>query len=249
MPDLYTLGTGAVISDPDRTTTMLAVRNDRATILVDCGGDVVPRLAAVGLDPVGLDALLVTHEHADHVTGFPLLMERLWLMGRREPLPVYGIASAITQVQRVHDAFDTSDWNDYPGFTPHEIALQPHAPVLERGGWRVTASPGTHAVPVVGLRFEDQATGHALCYSSDTAPTSAITDLARETQLLVHEASGAGPVHTSAEQAAVMANEANAERLLLVHVPPHDVIAGDLDAARRLRPDVEVASELGTYPF
>ncbi len=249
MPDLYTLGTGAVVSDPDRTTTMLAISNDRATLLVDCGGDVAPRLQSVGLDPVGLGALIVTHEHADHVAGFPLLMERLWLMGRREPLPVYGIAPAIAQVQRVHDAFDTSDWVDYPGFTLHEIALQPTAPVLDGAGWHVTASPGTHAVPVVGLRFEDATSGHALCYSSDTAPNATITDLARGAQLLVHEASGSGPVHTSAEQAAIIAKEAKVERLLLVHVPPRDMLAADLDAARVVRPDVEVACELGRYPF
>jgi len=249
MPTAYTLGTGAVVSDPNRTTTMLAVQNERSTLLVDCGGDVAPRLQAVGLDPVSIDALIVTHEHADHVAGFPLLMERLWLMGRRTPLPVYGIAPAIAQARRVHDAFDTSDWVDYPGFTLHEIDLAPRAAVLDDGGWRVTASPGTHAVPVVGLRLDDEASHHALAYSSDTAPSEAIRDLAHGAQLLIHEASGTGPVHTSAEQAAHLANDANVGRLLLVHVPPHDVLAPDLDAARILRPDVQVAAELGHYPF
>src|SRR4051794_752484 len=85
MATLHLLGTGAALSEPHRTTTMLAIDDSVSAVVVDCGGDVVQRLLAAGI-PVGrISALIVTHEHPDHVGGFALLMERLWLAGRRHP--------------------------------------------------------------------------------------------------------------------------------------------------------------------
>lgn len=247
MPTVHLLGTGSVVSDPSRTTTMMALDNGRGVLLVDCGGDVIPRLAATGVDPTGLAALIVTHEHADHVGGFPLAMERLWLLGRREPLPVHGIPPALEQVRRIHDAFDVGDWDGYPGWTPRPFAHEPGAPVLESHGWRVTAAPGRHAVPVVGLRFEDLASGRVIVYGGDTAPEPAIAELARGCDLLLHEATGEGPVHSSAAQAAAVARDAGAARVVLVHLPTAEVLARELPAARAIRSDLEVGEELARY--
>jgi len=249
MPTVHLLGTGAVVSDPHRTTTMLALDNGHGVLLVDCGGDAVPRLQAVGLDPTAVAALIVTHEHADHVAGFPLLMERIWLMGRREPLAVHAIAPALAQVRRSHDAFDVSGFVGYPGWRGMEIAQEAGATVLEDHGWRVTAAPGRHAVPVVGLRFEDLETGRVVTYSGDTAVTSDIVELARGADLLLHEATGPGPVHASAEEAAQIACDAGVGRLVLVHLPPASELELYLAAARALRPDVELGEELGSYRF
>ena len=226
---------------------MLALDNGRSTILVDCGGDAVPAMQAVGLEPTELSALIVTHEHADHVAGFPLLMERIWLMGRRDPLHVYGIEPALAQARRAHDAFDVTGFDGYGGFEPHEIALEPGAAVFDRGGWTVTAAPGTHAVPVVGLRFEDAASGRVVVYSADTAPSPAIVDLARGADLLIHEATGSGPVHASAAEAAEVAREAGCRKLLLVHLPPEHELTPELPAARALRPDLMVGEERRSY--
>lgn len=248
MATLHLLGTGAVATDAHRTTTMLAVETERGVIAVDCGGDVVQRLKAHGLDPLKLDALLVTHEHADHVGGFPLMMERLWVLGRREPLHVYGIAPALEQVRRVHDAFDTASWEGYPGWIAHEIAQEPGTLVLEDFGLRVTATPGTHAVPVVALRFDTDA-GGALTYSCDTAPNAAVARLARGSQVLVHEATGDGPIHSSALQAARTANEVGAARLVLVHLPVQSVLDRDLPGARAEHPDVHVSEDGERLPF
>lgn len=52
----------------------------RTRILVDAGlsyRELARRLAAIGEDPAALDAVLVTHEHSDHVSGLPVLMRRL----------------------------------------------------------------------------------------------------------------------------------------------------------------------------
>ena len=87
---LHLLGTGAVRTDPHRTTTMLAFEEANAVFLVDCGGDAVQRMMQAGLDPAAIEAVILTHEHPDHISGFALLIEKLWLLGRRDPIHVYG---------------------------------------------------------------------------------------------------------------------------------------------------------------
>jgi ribonuclease Z len=241
MARLHLLGTGAALADASRTTTMLALEGRDGTVLIDCGGDAVQRLLAHGLDLHALRALIVTHEHADHVAGVPLLMERLWLAGRREPLPVYGIASAVAQARRSHDAFDTASWPEYPGVRYVEIPYEPHAPVMTTPEWRITASPGIHSVPSIGLRIEDRRGGGVCAYSGDTAYAEAIVELARGADLLVHEAGTEAKMHTLPTEAARVALSAGAPRLVLVHIPPG--LDGMLHAARGLFPDLEVGED------
>lgn len=229
---------------------MLAVETGGSVLVVDCGGDVVQRLMASAVDLTRVQALIVTHEHADHVSGFPLMMERLWLAGRRDPLPVYGIAPAISQARRIHDAFDTSSWPDYPAIHYHEVAHETGAPVLEDDDWRVVASPGDHAVPVIALHFFDKHGGGELTYSCDTQYSTEVVRLAEGGDLLVHEATGSGPGHSSADEAARVASEAGAKRLVLVHLPPEAQLdEDDLEQARRIFAATEKGVEGGKYGF
>lgn len=250
MATLYLLGTGAALSDPHRTTTMLAVENEKGIVLVDCGGDAVQRLMQAGGDPRRVVGLIVTHEHADHVSGFPLLMEKLWLAGRRSPLDVYGIRPAIEQARRVHDSFDTSAWPGYPGARYHEVALMPGSPVMNRDGWCIVATPGKHAVPSVGLRFREEESGAVLAFSCDTAYHEPIARLAQGASILVHEATGSGPGHSSAGEAAAIAARAGVDRLLLVHLPSEEQLGeAELAEARETFPGLAKGEEGGTYSF
>ncbi len=240
---LHVLGSGAAYSDGRRTTTMLALDGSEGIVLVDCGGDVVQRLLAQGMDPLRIRKLIVTHEHADHVGGLPLLMERLWMAGRRDPLPVYGIEPAIDQAQRLHDVFHTADWPDYPGIRTHLVAYEEDALVFDCVDWRITATPGIHSVPAVGLRVTC-ASGTVVAFSGDTAYTPAITRMAGGADLLLHEASGSSAMHASAEEAAKVASEAGVGRLVLVHLPPvFDECSQDLRAARKVFPELTVGAD------
>ena len=56
------------------------VASARTRILVDAGlscRELMRRMQQVGEDPEKLDAILITHEHADHVSGLPVLARRL----------------------------------------------------------------------------------------------------------------------------------------------------------------------------
>jgi len=56
------------------------VRSERAAILVDAGlscRETCRRMAQVGLDAAALSAIVITHEHSDHVNGLPMLAKKL----------------------------------------------------------------------------------------------------------------------------------------------------------------------------
>ena len=254
MPALHLLGTGAALSDPHRTTTMLAVTDDDSpqnTLLVDCGGDVLQRLQACGPSIDSVSGLIVTHAHMDHTSGFPLFMEKIWLDGRDRPIPVCGIEPALAQVQRLWDAFEPvhEGWDDIPPIDWHEVRHKRDARVWTQAPWTVTAAPVDHGdMPNVGLRFEHNPTDRVIAYSCDTAPTSSVVHLARDADVLVHEANGVGDNHSTAAGAAEVAAEADVDRLLLVHLPPGDKSEA-LREARSIFPHTDLGEELGTYPF
>lgn len=61
------------------------VSSSHTRVLVDAGlscRELMKRMAAMGEDPYSLDAILITHEHADHVAGLPV-------MARKLGIPVY----------------------------------------------------------------------------------------------------------------------------------------------------------------
>jgi len=247
LPFLHLLGTGAALSTPDRTTTMLAFE-DASVVVVDCGGDVVQRLLAAGIEPERIGCLILTHEHPDHVSGFPLFMEKLWLAGRRNPIPVCGPASALRVAGSLFDVFDTSGWKGLPEIDWVTVPLIEGTSVWEDARWRVTASPGTHGVPVIGLRVEDSRAGGVVVYSSDTERSDSIMRLAENADILVHECTGEMRGHTSARLAAEVARESGVRRLILVHVPP-SLDEAEMDRARRVFQPIELGRDGDRFDF
>lgn len=248
MAILHLLGTGAGFSGGDRTTTMLAFATPGSVLVVDCGGDVVHRLLASGVALDQIEAMIVTHEHPDHVGGFPLFMEKIWLSGRRRPIPVYGPEAALSQARRTFESFNTSSWKGMPEIQWHSVPLEEGATVLEDEHWRVSAAPGIHSVPVIGLRVESRETGRIVAYSCDTERSDAIARLASGANILVHEGTGGFSSHASMQDAADIAVGAGVEQLILVHLPP-EIPAADLEAARQRFPAVELGADGAHYPF
>jgi ribonuclease Z len=248
MAVLHLLGSGAPFPNARRTMTMLAFEAGGSAVVVDCGGDVVHALAAAGIGVDQVDALVVTHEHPDHVGAFPLFMELAWLGGRRRPLDVYGIEPAIAQARRCFDAFPSGGWKQEPPVRWHTVEHREGAVVLQTERWRVTAAPGTHSVPVVGLRVDDRVGGGTAAYSCDTEPSPAIERLAKGVGILVHEGTGEGKGHTSMQDAARLAERAGAGRLVLAHLPP-ETDESHLAEARSIFPRTELGEDGARYDF
>ncbi len=248
MTRLHLLGTGAPASDPHRTTTMLSISDKFGSVLIDCGGDALQRAMMVGIEVGDIKTMILTHEHPDHVGGWPLFLEKIWLHGQTPSFSVYGPAPALEQARKNFAAYDTSNWAGLPDVAWRAVPLDPKSHFLTIGPLRFSSTPTTHAVPCVAIRVDNTATGGSMCYSADTTPSDDVAELATGCHILVHEASGDNPVHSSAEDAARIARRAGCKRLILVHLPM-GMTDDDLGDARAIFPDVSLGEELGEYTF
>lgn len=90
MLDICLLGTGGTLPLVNRWLTSLMVRYQGHAVLVDCGEgtQIAAQKAGLSLKPV--DKILLTHLHADHVSGLPGLLLTMGNMGRTEDLSIIG---------------------------------------------------------------------------------------------------------------------------------------------------------------
>lgn len=124
------------------------------------------------------------------------------------------------------------------------------ATIATGADFELTATPGMHHVPVIGVRARDLNGGGVVVFGADGEPSPGIQALAQGADWLVHEATGAFGGHSTAEAAAELARTAGVRKLLLVHLASS---ANDLDTHRRAAAaifgDVILASDLDRYEF
>jgi ribonuclease Z len=229
------LGSSGAVPTGARDTTALVVRAGRTTCLVDVGGSPVQKLRRVGVDPVGLTAVVVTHTHPDHVYGLPALVQCLLILGRRAPLPVYCRREHVALIEQLLGLFGLREEALEIPIVP--VEPREGVPVLATPELAVTASPNVHGrMPNLAIRL-DGARG-SLVYSSDTRPCAEVERLARGATALVHEATFARPNpaewHSTAREAGMVARAAGVSRLYLAHVgyTVHGALRGHVAAAR-----------------
>lgn len=229
---------------------MLAAESSGSVVLIDCGSDPVERLLSAGVDPREIDLLILTHAHPDHVCGFPLLMQKLWLAKRSRPLEVLGPREALDTARRLFEVFDTSGWDGLPELRWHEADSAPRESAWTGEEWAIDTTPAKHGRrPTIALQMRPvRSSGGTAVYSADTEYSQGIVELARGARLLVHEATGEFPGHSTAEQAARVAAAAGVDHLVLVHLPPEpDPV--DLAEAQRIFPAVETGEDGSVYTF
>jgi ribonuclease Z len=219
MTRVVILGSSNSISSDMHDNTHMVIIGKERTVLVDCVSSPVQRLEKAGVDPMELTDLVATHFHPDHVSGIPLLLLDMWLMGRHKPLDIHGLQHTL---DRLESTMGFYGWKEWPGFFPvafHRLPAEEMTPVMECSEFRLFSSPVHHFIPTIGLRLEVLASGKSMAYSCDTEPCPEVVRLAAGVDVLLHEASGEGPGHSSASQAGEAASEAEVAKLLLIHYP------------------------------
>jgi phosphoribosyl 1,2-cyclic phosphate phosphodiesterase len=220
----------AVCRSPDprdtRTRVGAVVESSGGTrLLLDTPPELRMQLIANSIDRV--DAVLFTHEHADHTHGLDDI--RAISMRRDGPLPMYGSAETIRSLQQKFQYVFDENMKPMPGTMKPEgqtIMLDDDVPVTI-GDMQV------HPFAVPHGRFKVTAYRIGpLGYVTDakTVPPSAI-DTLRGVKVLVLNAlfRTAHPTHLSIPEAIAVAREVQAERTYLTHLT-HDNFHADLEA-------------------
>jgi len=239
------------VPSPSQENTYFALVGQLSVLLIDCAGSPYRRLLKARIDPARISALIITHFHPDHVYGLPSFLLSSWLAGKKTPLDIHGPEAAIERAEQMMELYSYGSWRGMFPLQYHAIALTAGAAVLSDEDFEVTAAPGAHFIPAVGLRVRDRDTGAVFAYSSDTEPTSQIEELARGARLLIHEATGEGPGHSSAEQAGIVAQRAGVQQLALIHydpavTPPRQMLR---DARRHFGGHVSLARDFRRFEW
>jgi ribonuclease Z len=252
--EITLLGTGSPLPSADRAGPATLVRAGGATMLFDCGRGVVMRLAAAGVLPIGLSAVLLTHLHSDHITDLNDIVTTHWVMAPGPtPLRVIGPPGTQGVVDGVM-AMLASD---------QEYRLAHHADLTQRPLIDVTeVEPGAEfeladvalsvhrtdhrpVTPTVGYRIAHD--GKVAAIAGDTVPCTGLDEMCRDADLYVQTVIRSELVqaipnarlqdildyHSSVEQAAQTAARAGVKTLVLTHyVPPMQ--PGDEEAWKAL---------------
>ncbi|MGB9902574.1 MBL fold metallo-hydrolase, partial [Methanothrix sp.] len=75
------LGTGAGIPQADRAQASILLHDDDL-LLIDCGAGALFRLGELGLSPLEIETVLLTHLHLDHVSDLLPLAKARYLLGK-----------------------------------------------------------------------------------------------------------------------------------------------------------------------
>ncbi len=219
--------------DPrDRRSRCAAlVEADGTTLLIDTPPEL--RLQLIGARVAQIDAVLYTHEHADHVAGIDDL--RALSLRRRAPIPLYGAAATLEYLrERYRYIFDAAPLP--PGTSKPRLSLAALVPrvVTQIGSLEVLPFRFEHgSTPVLGFRIG--ALGYVTDVKRVVEPELAAL---RGVAVLVLNALWwrPHPTHLSIPEAIEVARAVGAERTILTHLS-HET--GHAELAARLPAGIE----------
>jgi ribonuclease BN (tRNA processing enzyme) len=212
---LTVLGCAGSFPSADSPCSSYLVEAGGFRLLIDLGnGALGPLQRYAGL--YDIDAVLLTHLHPDHwIDLCQYLVARKYARhGTLPPLPVYGPAGTADRLAAAYGEPDAADGVfEFRTLTEGSFDLGP---------LRITTCLVNHPVETYGVRVEHD--GRALVYSSDTAESPALVDLATGADSFLCEASflaGRDTVpdlHLTGRGAGEHATRAGVGRLLLTHL-------------------------------
>ncbi len=204
------LGVGEAF-DEDHTNISMVLETDTVDILLDCGYSVPHAYWNHGAD---VDAIWVSHAHADHYYGLGPLLTRMKEEGRQRPVHILTRGCIKASLERgIEQA--------YPGAlddAPYAIEYRVFEDDLVFDGLEIAIAPTVHAVPNKAIRIEGEST---VCYSGDGEITDASAALFHGADFLVHEAytvEEAVENHSCIADVAELKQEQDVDRAAVVHI-------------------------------
>ena len=148
MIDLLLLGNGAMVPLPSRPLSALQMRVNGSLVLFDCGEGTQVQMRKFHWGFRNLDAICLSHLHADHVAGLPGLFHTVANAGRTDPMHVYGPTGTIAVVQGLRVI---AEWLPFD-MVIHELDDGDTFDVLP--GVRASVRLGDHRIPCLGWRID-----------------------------------------------------------------------------------------------
>jgi ribonuclease Z len=235
-PSIQFLGVGEACDHRHGNTSVL-LDSESGQLLCDCGFTVPHRLFAQLTDPERLDGVWISHFHGDHFFGTPLLLLRLWDMGRTKELTFIGQPGIRHVIEQALNLV-------YPGFAqrltyPLRFVVSEDQHPISFCGLTLEALKTEHGQRNQGLLITVQ--GRKIYYSGDGRPTTQLHSRLRHADLIIHESFRLSEDihnHSSISGCLELATATQAKRFALTH----------LERSTRLLQATQIKTLLADYP-
>jgi len=229
---LTVLGKSPSWQDAGGACSGYLVEDEDTVLLVDCGNGVFSKLRQFR-DYVDVDAVVISHLHADHFLDLVPYAYALTYAPRQQPVPVHTWAGtdnparpklyvppgAQEVFRRVVGAWGNEDLIE----NAFELECYEESSVLEIGPIRINFQVVPHFTETYAMRLESSNGGGRIIYGADSRPTGDLTEFARDCDLLIIEATLPRPERTGVRghltpgEAGKHGRDAGVKRLLLTH--------------------------------
>ncbi|MFB6267271.1 MAG: MBL fold metallo-hydrolase [Halodesulfurarchaeum sp.] len=213
MPTGDRMQSGVLVEDQDQDEGQDQDEDKARRVLVDVGSGALHRLAKTTAGYEGVETVLLTHHHLDHVSDLLPLMKARWLAGE-ETLTVVGptgTSALVEELLSVHEYME-----DRLALTTRDV----EAGSFEVGGFAVEAMETRHSMPCLAYRFEDR-----LTLSGDSEAFDDLVAFAAAGDVLIHDCSFPDEVdvsnHPTPSTLGNVLSGHDFETVYLTHLYPH----------------------------
>jgi ribonuclease BN (tRNA processing enzyme) len=223
MPRVIALGGASAAPNPGQGCSGYLIEEGATKIVLDLGPDTLAELLR-HTDLSALSGIVITHLHVDHVLDLVALWWG-WLhrpVQLPSPIPLWLPPDGAEALRRVLSTLGRSDDVDRFFGEICDVSEYRSNDTIDVGGARVSFAPTVHYVPCWAVRVE--LNDSSVAYTADTGPAADLTPVAREAGLLIAEAmlvddfdEAANRGSSTPLEAATLARDAHAQRLMLTH--------------------------------
>jgi len=257
------LGKSPSYTDAGGACSGYLIEEGDAALLLDCGNGVFAKLRQF-VDYVAVDAVVISHMHADHILDLVPFAYALVYAPRQQPVPVdrwpgtaaparpvlHAPSGARAKFRRLVGTWGPEDLIE-KAFDLREYAADE---VLAVGSLRVRFHPVPHFTATNAVEVSSAGGGGRLTYGADHRPTEELVAFAQDTDLLLIEATLPRPEregdrgHLTPSEAGEHARAAKAKRVVVTHISDElDALWARDEAAAAYGGEVVLAAEGQVY--
>jgi len=260
---LTILGKSPSWQDADGACSGYLLEEDGSAVLLDCGNGVFSKLRRYR-DYTAVDAVVISHLHADHFLDLVPFSYALTYAPRQQSVPVdrwpgtdkpahpklYAPRGAKEVFRRVVGAWGNEDLIE----NAFELIEFEPSDIIDVGTLRFSFQDVPHFTETFAIDIASTNGGGRITYGADCSPNEALVEFAKDTDLLMIEATlpraerTGKRGHLTPQEAAEHAQRAGAKRVVLTHVSDElDELWVRKCACRIFRGKVDVAREGAVY--
>ena len=246
---LIILGSGTPNPDPERYGSGYAVVVNDEAYIVDFGPGIVRRISAMSptwggefpsMELENINIAFLTHIHSDHSGALADLILTPWIMGRDEPLNLYGPEGLKAMSENITEAYiDDINYRLYGsqpanelGFTTNVTEISDDGTIFKDNNIEVIAFKNAHGDFKNSFGFLFITDDKRILFSGDTAVSNNLMKYGKNLDILVHEVFSSETFvnktkdwqiyhqahHTSSLDLGIIADELQPKKLVLSHI-------------------------------